>query len=506
MSEPHLARVVKLRTVVSTGAGMALATLSYSASMELATLVLGDSAWIAILVSGLLCLMAGACFAELSGMYPTAAGIKLFIQHAFSERVAMFFATLYMTVAISVVGAETFVLARVLHDGTGITAIPPWAWGMTFLLVVLALNIIGIKIAGTFQDILAYSMFVCLIVSSIYAIAVAPTSFHTPAMPGNPASFVKAVAVGVFLYVGFEWVTPLAEEVIDQRLIARGLFWTIWVLFATYALFNAGLTMTMAPAIQANPQDPTFAGLIDAAIVKGTLPANLDRAALTYDQAKQAFGTSVVPHVLLYKHLFGAAGIGFIILMSLTASITSFNAGTITASRYMYALARDGSLPKIFSRISIRYATPYTALMALSALCLAISATVFVSTHFAPESYELFIYLGAFIECMIYTVMACSVMSLRRRNPQHARPYRIPGGDVIPVIVALFFGLLMIAIAVDRPLVACVVAVVAGLSGYYGWFIVPAMRARAHAARSARGPRRPGRRPEASEPDNAPSA
>ena len=108
---------------------MAMATVSYSASMELATLVLGDSAWIAILVAGIFCLMAGACFAELSGMYPTAAGIKLFIERAFNEKVAMLFATLYLSVAISVVGAETFVLARVLYDGTGITGIPPWAWG-----------------------------------------------------------------------------------------------------------------------------------------------------------------------------------------------------------------------------------------------------------------------------------------------------------------------------------------------------------------------------------------
>jgi amino acid transporter len=496
VAEAHLAKVVKLRTVVSTGAGMALATVSYSASMELATLVLGDSAWIAILLSGVLCALAGACFAELSGMYPTAAGIKLFIQHAFNEKAAMLFATLYIVVALSVVGAETFVLARVLHDGTGLTAVPPWAWGLTFLVLVLGLNVVGIRIAGTFQDILAYSMFAILIATSIYAIVAAPGHLHTPVMPGPPASFAKAVAVGVFLYVGFEWVTPLAEEVTDQKLISRGLFWTIWLLFLTYALFNAGLTMTMAPAIQAHPQDPMFAPLIDAAINKGALPAGLDRAALTYDQAKQAFGTSVVPHVLFYKYMFGGAGIVLIIVLSLMASVTSFNAGTITASRFMYALARDGSLPKVFSRISIRFATPYMALIGLSALCMLVSIIVFISAQYDPESYEIFIFLGAFIECLIYAVMACAVISLRRRQPEHARPYRVPGGDVVPVIVAIVFGFLMITIVIDKPLVGAVVAVAAGLAAYYGWRVVPRMRARARAARSTRAPRRPGRRPE----------
>jgi amino acid transporter len=359
---------------------------------------------------------------------------------------------------------------------------------------VLALNIAGIRIAGTFQDILAYLMFACLIATSIYAIVTAPGPLHTPTMPGHPASFAKAVAVGVFLYVGFEWVTPLAEEVTDHKLIARGLFWTIWLLFLSYALFNAGLTMTMAPAIQANPQDPMFAPLIDAAISKGAIPAGVDRAALTYDQAKQAFGTSVVPHVLFYRYTFGGAGIVLVIALSLMASVTSFNAGTITASRFMYALARDGSLPRVFSRISIRFATPYMALIALSALCMVISVAVFVSARYDPESYELFIYVGAFIECLIYAVMACAVMALRRREPGHPRPYRVPGGDVIPVIVAIFFGFLMITIVIDQPLVGAVVAVAAGLAAYYGWRVVPAMRAKARAARGARSPRRPGRR------------
>jgi amino acid transporter len=169
----------------------------------------------------------------------------------------------------------------------------------------------------------------------------------------------------------------------------------------------------------------------------------------------------------------------------------------------MYALARDGSLPKVFSRISIRFATPYMALVALSALCLTISVAVFVSEAFEPESYELFIYLGAFIECMIYTVMACAVISLRRRQPVHERPYRVPGGDVIPVIVAVFFASLMVTIVIDRPAVAAVVAVVAGLSAYYGLRVVPVMRAKARAARSTRAPRRPGRKTESTEASDA---
>jgi amino acid transporter len=489
---PRLRRVVKQRTVVSTGAGLALATISYSASMELATHVLGDSAWLAILVAGIFCLMAGACFAELSGMYPTAAGIKIFVERASNEKVALLFGTVYMTVAVSVIGAETFVLASVLHDGVGLTFMPPFAWGLLFLLVIGILNICGIRIAGTFQDVVAYSMFAFIIGSSIYALAHGGFQVRMPVSIGDPGEFIKAVAVGVFLYVGFEWVTPLAEEVTDQRLISRGLMLTVGLLFCSYALFNIALTTTMTPQIRNSPEAPAYAELIDTAVATGKLGPDIDRTALTYEQAKQAFGSTSIPHVLFYGHLFGTAGILVIALMSITASVTSFNAGTLTASRYMYALARDGSLPRVLSRISIRFATPYVALAVLCGISIVISATVFLLERSRPESYEFFIYMGGFVECMIYVVMAFSLLSLRWRQPQAERPVRLPGGPAVAIVVLLFFSLLGVSILIQRPSVAVAIAIVFGASAYYGWFWVPRMRAKARAAARGRTRRRPG--------------
>ena len=60
------------------------------------------------------------------------------------------------------------------------------------------------------------------------------------------SNVIQAAGVGVFLYVGYEWVTPLAEETTDYRLIGRGMIWAIGLLSVTYALFvtamYAGLT------------------------------------------------------------------------------------------------------------------------------------------------------------------------------------------------------------------------------------------------------------------------
>ena len=50
-----LKKVLKLRTVISTSVGMALATSCYIAGLQVAIIVEGELAWISILVAGLVC-------------------------------------------------------------------------------------------------------------------------------------------------------------------------------------------------------------------------------------------------------------------------------------------------------------------------------------------------------------------------------------------------------------------------------------------------------------------
>ena len=58
---------------------------------------------------------------------------------------------------------------------------------------------------------------------------------------------MQAAGVGVFLYVGYEWVAPLAEETTDYRLIGKGMMWAIGLLSVTYALFIAAMYAGLTP-------------------------------------------------------------------------------------------------------------------------------------------------------------------------------------------------------------------------------------------------------------------
>ena len=54
------------------------------------------------------------CFSELTSLYPTAAGIKLYIQNAFNEKVSIIIGMFYVILGISMVGAESYLLSSVL--------------------------------------------------------------------------------------------------------------------------------------------------------------------------------------------------------------------------------------------------------------------------------------------------------------------------------------------------------------------------------------------------------
>ena len=442
----QLRKVVTLRTVISTSAGLAMATSCYTAGIKVATLAVGQSAWISILVAGIMCLFAAMCFSELNGMYPSAAGIRLFIERAFGEKAALTIGAFYVGCAIAMVGPETYILSNVI--GVILPQINGLVWVVFFLGLIAIVNYFGVKIAGWAQDVMTYAMLVFMFVVGFYAIGKYGVSLRELLPTNNAGSVFEAAAVGVFLYVGFEWVTPLAEEVTNSKMIAKGMMIAVGILCITYAVFITGMTVVIP---------------------------------------KELLAGSPIPHILVGQTLFADIGLISFIIMSVLASMTSYNAGFLNFSRFMYAMGRDNVLPRIFSKIS-PYATPWFAIL----FCFSISVLISIYIYFSHRFMTL-ILVSAAIEMIIYSVMAASVIKLRYSRRELERPYRIPGGLIIPIITIVFFMILLVGIYLEEYLVFFIMLGVFGICLLYTWFVVPALRS-AHERRiSDRVPRR--RRP-----------
>ena len=462
----ELKKVLKLRTVVSASTGMAIATSCYLAGIQIATIIVGEMAWVSVLVAGFLCLLSSMCFSELTSLYPSAAGIKLYIQNAFNEKVSMIISMFYVILGISMVGAESYLLASVLTNTFQIFGpfYDKFLWMVFFILFVVMINIRGVYLTGMVQDIMTYVMVAFMIGVSIYTFATHNVNITLAAqsVKFTLENIIQAAGVGVFLFVGYEWVAPLAEETTDYRLIGKGMLLAIGLLTITYSLFVVAM----------------FVGLTPEQLASGT----------------------PIPHILFGTNLFGVAGTVCFIVLSILASVTSFNSGVLNTSRFSYAMGRDNVLPRFFSKLHPTYATPWVAILFLGAVAIAVSLVTLYT-----EKYLFIILMAAALECFIYVVAAVCVIKLRKKYPEKERSFKIPLGHTIPIIVIIVFTGLMIGIFSDvsrdylgRELFQNYwVAVVMGgfmlLMILYTLLVVPIFKKKAAEKEKTRVKRRPGR-------------
>jgi amino acid transporter len=452
-SAPTLRRVLHFRTIVSTSTGLAYAAISLLACIQVASYMAGDSAWIALLIAGVLAMLAAFCFSELNALYPSAAAIRQYLRAAFNEKTSLTISFAYVLTIVAVIAADSYVV------GSAVSYVFPQTPAILWILLILALaagaNLFGIRIAGLLQDITTYGLLVSLAIISILALSHHGFTLHQPlAGLGNPGNLLNAVAVGVFVFSAFEWVTPLSEEMTDTRLIPRGMFIALGLLFISYALFTVAAT-----------------NLVGIAALKG----------------------SPVPQMLLGRAALGQAGVIWMLIATLFTGVMTFNGGFATASRFLYAAAREATLPPIFARLSLARAVPWVTVLVLAGSSAVVAIIIDITREF-----NILILIGAVLEALIYAAAGLCVIQLRRRQPKSERSFRVPFGWTIPLLTVVIFTLLGIAAAVSpTPLPLLITAIIFAVSFIYVQTVVPRLKAAEDRRRLVRGRRRPPRRPEA---------
>ena len=452
---PGLKRSIGLAMVVSTSAGLTFASSTFLVVVQMACYLAGDSAWIAIAIAGGLCALAAAAFSELNGMWPSVNGIRLYLYQAFGEKLSLVAALSYMSVVTLVVGTEAYVLSHVLSDA--LPAIkPPW-WIFLMLTLATAVNFRGLKIAGTFQNVLTYSVIASIVTMSVLALAHAQFHIPAPTRTGGIGPLFSAVGVAVFLFVGFEWVTPLADEVKSPRAIPTGMFIAVGLLVAVYALTATAM----------------FTGIVPRGLLFGTLTAR-----------------QPIPHVVFARAVLGPVGGWVMTGTSLCMSLTTFNAGLMGVSRFLYGMARDKVLPPSLASLSARFSTPDRAVLVVYVAALAVSALVYWTQRFV-----LLVNLAAATEAFIYALAAAAVIALRRKDPARPRPFQMRGGLWLPALTALVFAALGVGVFAQPNPEAwgaglLLVALVLGWGTYIHFVALPRL-AKLRAEAAARPSRRP---------------
>jgi len=454
-SRATLRRALGLRTVVSTSTGLAFAALEYLAAAGLVAYVAGDSAFIPITVAGGLALLAYGFFGELNGMFPTAAAIRLYMKRAMDDRAALTITFTYMTTIVLVIASDAFIVGSALAHAFGEPAWVAGIWIVGLLAVAVVTNLRGITVAGLLQDAATSVVVVATLVIGILALVHSSHGLHTPFQPLHGHSggdLVEAIALGVFLYSAFEWVTTSAEEVRKPESINRGMLISIGILCVVCSVAAVAMSHT-----------------------------------LTHHEL-----TSAYPQLYLGIAAIGHSGLWVMAAVTAVTALNTFNGGFITASRFIYGTAREGSLPRQLAHLNDR-AVPWVPVVVLG-IASAVVALIVAVTH----AWQVLVAVGAALEAMIYGVAGFCVLRLRRRQPDTPRPFRLPGLAVLGPFGLVVFGVLAVTASLSvqnkfNPAPLAIILVASLVSAFYVLRVLPGIKAREAARRAARPRRRPGR-------------
>lgn len=401
MSEVRLNRELTQSGATAISTGLAFAAINFLAVGQLLQNVDARLAWVPIVVAGVVMLAVRGLFAELDGMRPSAAGIRVWLQQAMHKRAALIITLTYMTTVVLVVAADAYIIGEAvswaLHQSQAV------AIALVAVLLVLAtvINLRGIKLAGRAEQVATFTAVALTLV--VGAIAIVHPSADGATLPGTTGhgGWVQALILGIFIYVGFEWVTTNSEEVTRPAIIPRAMLMALGILAVSWSVFAAGMGRALS----------------DSDL------------------------TSAYPQLLVAQHALGEGGMLLMLAVTGLTAINTFNGGFITLSRFMYALAREGTLPRRLATLNDR-AVPSVAVYVLGASSLVLAIVVAVTGSFA-----VMVSVGAALETGIYASAAYVVWRLRGREPGTPRPYRFRGGRPLALVLVVVFAVLTLVAA-----------------------------------------------------------
>ncbi|KUM43281.1 APC family permease [Pseudomonas sp. EpS/L25] len=349
----------------------------------------GGAIWAPLLIALFFALLTAASYAELVTKYPKAGGAAVFAERAFGRRWLSFLVGFSMLAA----GVTSAAGLAVAFAGGYLQALVPWPPGwvcLGFLLLVGLLNARGIK------ESLSVNLLMTLIELSGLVIVIVAAGWFVLKGQGDPArllevdapsasvAILSAALLAFYSFVGFETSANLAEEVQDvSRVYPRALFGALIIAGIVYLLVGAG-----------------------AALV------------LPVEQLKQS-GAPLMD-------VLAASGLGVPTRLFAVIALIAVANGTlltlIMASRLAFGMAREGLLPGAFGRVLPRRRTPGVAILATTAVAIALT---FTSTLDVLAETVVLLLLVVFVSTNL------AVLALKRDRVEHPH-FRVPW--IFPVL------------------------------------------------------------------------
>ena len=207
-------------------------------------------------------------------------------------------------------------------------------------------------------------------------------------------SIGSSIAIGMWMYAGYESMSSLAGEVKDPQMIPKAIIIALPLIIGTYVL-------------------PTVASL---------------GAIGQWDK----WGSEGVSYVNVAMQFAPAFGVAFV-MVAFISNISMFNVYLASGARGFFVMAEDNLAPKALVKCDKKRGVPYVAIISLSVVSLILCAFKF----------DILVTIVSLFNLGLYSLIMISQIVLRRKEPDLPRPYRIKMGKVgtdifcaVPVVVA----------------------------------------------------------------------
>lgn len=356
---------------------------------------------LAFAIGGVLVILVGLTYAELSSALPLAGGEHVYSYKAMG-RVASFITTWAIILGyVSVVAFEAVALPTVfeylipgyskgyLYTIAGWDVTITWAGvGIVGSILIAWINYRGIKLTTAITFIFTLMILIAGVLLITGSTAAGNVQNMHPLFEKGLAGLLTVVIMTPFMFVGFDVIPQAAEEInLPQRKIGILLITSVVLAIVWYISVIFGVSRVLSPA-EINE-------------------SNL----VTADAMAKAFGDSQ-----LMGNILVLGGIGGI--------LTSWIGFYVGGSRAIYALANAGMLPKSLGELHPKYKTPHKAILLIGVLST-------VAPLLGRPALVWLVDAGGLGLVVAWLMVAVSFVILRKKDPGMKRPFKLSGGTTI---------------------------------------------------------------------------
>lgn len=402
--DTHLANgVVGFPTALATAVGLVMASpviLTVTTGFGVG----GGAFVLAMLIAFVIILAQASTFAEAASVLPTSGSVYDYISCG-PGRVLAIAGTLSAYALVHVFAGT----AEVILSGVMATVNFPefhsmledhnmtWAVGVGFVLCFGVLNIFGVQFFSKAEVVLTSGMWITLtlfgVIGLIQAPAVSLDGFFGASQIGTDwGAVLSLVGMAIFMFLGLEFVTPLAPELKRaSRNIPRAM--QLGLVMVTVCMLCYGAAIARQVENKAvNPE-----GTVHLLETPDAIP-------------------------LFAEQIMGPAGriwLGIAFLFAGAATINTLMAGL---PRIFYGMALDGALPKAFAYLHPRFKTPVVGIV----VAMLIPCVHIWLIRGNLDKILLLVLAAVCAWGVAYLLVTLSVVMLRIRRPDLPRAYRSP--------------------------------------------------------------------------------